>query len=586
MCVTFNLPVIHPQYCVYIVRVVVLPHVFVCPNLQLEIDLESIRMKHKNLLRAASFAAVLAVSSLAGSAAYAVSQPVVLPTGATITPDAAPGSVFQPLKVSLPDYPNYSPDSAETTAVSPDGKTLLILTSGFNLNLDSNGGYQPQDSGEYIFVYDISSPSVPVQKQVVQLVSQRAFGGLAWSPDGSKFYVAGGADDNVHSFAQSNGQWAEVGTPINLGHAGDLMNLETFVGPTAAGVAVTADGTTLVVANYETDSITSVDLVHGAVLQEYDLRPGLINVQQTGVPGGEFPVAVAIKGSNTVLVSSARDREIDVLSLAGGVLSLTTRIPVDGNPNRMVLNKAQSTLFVTANNSDALILIDTASNTVLAQVNASAPAGVLGHGKSVPKGSNPNSVTLSPDEKTAYVTNGGTNDVAVISLTGKKPTVLGLIPTGWQPNSVSISADASTLYVISGKSLNGPNPGNCRYINDNPGGGYGSACDSLQAQVGGFNQYAWQNMYAALLTLPVPTAHDLSSLTGQVAQNNGFNLQLSQQDIATMLFLKQHIQHVIYMVKENHQRRQRGSDPHAVPQRHHSELPQLCQSIRDLRQLL
>jgi Phosphoesterase family len=126
-----------------------------------------------------------------------------------------------------------------------------------------------------------------------------------------------------------------------------------------------------------------------------------------------------------------------------------------------------------------------------------------------------------------------------------------LIPTGWQPNSVSVSPDASTLYVVSGKSLNGPNPMNCRYINDNPGGGFGSACASIQAQNGGGNQYAWQNMYAALLTLPVPSANDLSALTAQVAQNNGFNLQLSQQDISTMLFLKQHIQHVIYIVKEN-----------------------------------
>jgi hypothetical protein len=162
-------------------------------------------MKINSFLRGAGVAAVLAVMSMAADrAAYAASQPVLLPTGAWITPDAAPGSVFQPLTVALPDYPNYSPDSAETTAVSPDGKTLLILTSGFNLNLDANGNYQPQDSGEYVFVYDISAPRVPVEKQVVQLVSERAFGGLVWGPDGTKFYLAGGADDNVHTFAQNN----------------------------------------------------------------------------------------------------------------------------------------------------------------------------------------------------------------------------------------------------------------------------------------------------------------------------------------------------------------------------------------------
>ena len=502
-------------------------------------------MNSKTLRRAAGMAAILAGGILSGGANTVLAQ-VVLPTGATITPNAAPGSVFEPLKVDLPDYTNYSPDSAETTAISPDGKTLLILTSGYNLNLDANGNFQPQDSSEYVFVYDISSPSLPVKRQVVLVPN--AFGGLVWSRDGSRFYVAGGQDDNVHTYAQQNGQWIEVGSPINLGHKGDLMNTQTFVGPTAAGVGITADGKTVVVANYETDSVTVVDVVKGTVITEFDLRPGRINPMQSGVPGGEFPVGVAIKGNNTVYVSSARDREIDVLNLIGGVLMLTKRIPVDGNPGKMILNKVQSQLFVTANNSDALIIVDTAANVVISQVNTTAPADMFREAKSVPKGSNPNSVTLSPDENTAFVTNGGTNDVAVISLIGK-PRVMGLIPTGWQPNSVSVSADSSTLYAVNGKSVQTPNPLNCRFIN--AGGNYGSACKSVQAQNGSGNQYAWQNMKASLLTLPVPEEDDLEELTDVVARNNGFNLHLSGQETATMEFLKHHIEHVIYIVKEN-----------------------------------
>jgi DNA-binding beta-propeller fold protein YncE len=341
----------------------------------------------------------------------------------------------------------------------------------------------------------------------------------------------------------------EVGTPIDLGHSGDLMQKETFVGPTAAGVGITADGATLVVANYETDSITLVDLVHGAVANEYDLRPGRINLQQSGVPGGEFPFGVKVAGNNTIYVASSRDREIDVLNLNAGVLTVTARIPVKGNPEKLILNKAQTQLYVAEANADALVIVNTASNTVVGEVNVSAPVGILGIGKSVPKGSNPNSVALSPDEKTAYLTDGGTNAVSVVSLTGKQPLVTGLIPTGWQPNSVSISPDASTLYVVNGKSNPGANPLNCRFIN--AGGNYGSNCPNPSEQNGSGNDYAWQNQKAGFLVLPVPGANDLSQLTGLVAQNNGFNLQLTQQDISTMLFLKQHIQHVIYIVKEN-----------------------------------
>ena len=501
-------------------------------------------MKITSFLRGAGLAAILAV------ACFASAQ--ILPTGATITPSAAPGSVFVPLTTSLQDVPVYTPDGAETTAISPDGKTLLILTSGYNLNEDSSGNFPGADSGEFVFVYDISTPSTPVETQVVQLLNfDETFDGIVWAPNGSAFYVGGGGNDNVHTFTLQSGLWAELGTPINLGHSGDLMSEETETGPTAAILGITADGNTLFVANHETDSVTAVDLVHGVVLQEYDLRPGIINPAQTGVPGGEFPYGVAVVGNSTVYVSSVRDREIDVLNFANDALTLSTRIPVAGNPERMVLNAAQSKLFVVAANSDELIIVNTATNTVLSEVNATAPVDALGSGKLVPKGSNPNSVTLSPDESTAYVTDGGTNAVSVISLTGKKPVVTGLIPTGWYPNSVSVSPDGSTLYVVNAKSVETPNPVNCRYISNNPGGGFGSGCQSLAAQDGSGNQYAWQNEYSGFLTLPVPNAVQLADLTGQVAQNNGFNFRLSANDIATMTFLQQHIKHVIYIVKEN-----------------------------------
>src|SRR5215475_3128855 len=455
-------------------------------------------------------------------------ESTVLPTGATITPDAAPGSVFQALTVDLPDYPNRAVDGAQTTLISPDGKTLLILTSGFNKLRDANGAVQPQDSSEYVFVYDISSANAPVKKQVVFV--PRAFGGLVWSPDGSKFYVAGGPDDNLHTYAQTGGQWAEVGTPIHLNHIGNLMNQETQTGPTAAGVGITADGRTVVVANWETDSVTTIDVVNGVVLSEYDLRPGLINPAQIGVPGGEFPFGVAIKGNNTVYVSSARDREIDVLRLVSGVLTLTKRIPVQGNPGKMVLNHSHSRLYVAVGNADALVTISTGSNSVISRVNTSAPAGWLGEDGRFPKGSNPNSV-------------------AVIQLLGEHPSVLGLIPTGWQPNSSSPSQDGKTLYVVNGKSNTGPNPLNCRFIN--AGGNYGSACVDPAAQNGSGNNYAWQNMHGSLLVLPMPSAIDLQQLSAVVAQNNGFNLRVSRRAAATMSFLRQHIKHVVYIIKEN-----------------------------------
>src|SRR5689334_10013203 len=59
-----------------------------------------------------------------------------LPTGMSITPTAAPGSKLLFLNPDLPGMPEFLADHPISTALSPDGRTLLVLTSGFNRNYD------------------------------------------------------------------------------------------------------------------------------------------------------------------------------------------------------------------------------------------------------------------------------------------------------------------------------------------------------------------------------------------------------------------------------------------------------------------
>ena len=230
--------------------------------------------------------------------AAVAAQPVAIPTGQVITPAAAPGAVFQALNPHVPTAPNYTVGQAETTAVSPDGNTLLILTSGYNLNADAKGNIDPATTTEFVFVFDISTGT---PRQIQALPVPNAFSGIAWGPKGNAFYVAGGQDDNVHTFTPAAGGWAESGTPIALHHtefgvaqaAGNgLFSLPTFgaaVSPLAAGVAVTADGNKLIVANLENDSLSIADLSNSNAVTELDLRPGRNNPADAGVPGGEFP---------------------------------------------------------------------------------------------------------------------------------------------------------------------------------------------------------------------------------------------------------------------------------------------------------
>jgi hypothetical protein len=164
-------------------------------------------------------------------------SPALLPTGASITPLAAQGATFQSLNPGLPNRPEFVAGQAVTTALSPDGRTLLILTSGYNRNSGPDGTQIPSESNEYVFVFDaLADP--PVQRQVLQVPN--TFDGLSWMPMGDAFLVSGGVDDNIHVYRQQNGVWAESLPAINLRHhrpeCSPSCGLGIQVAPQSAGV--------------------------------------------------------------------------------------------------------------------------------------------------------------------------------------------------------------------------------------------------------------------------------------------------------------------------------------------------------------
>jgi DNA-binding beta-propeller fold protein YncE len=486
-------------------------------------------------------AVILATAFSAGFPAVAQlnsGERQVLSTGQIITPLAPRGSSFQALNPGLADNPEFTAGQAVQTALSPDKKTLVILTSGYNTQANpTTGASDPADSNEYVFVFDVSHPAA-VQKQVILVPN--TYNGIAFNSAGTELFVAGGVSDNVHVYAPVGGKWTEeTGSPIGLGHLAkavpaidQLGGLGLAIQPEAAGLAVTPDGKKLVVANYENDSISV--LVKGqsgwAVASELDLRPGVIDPTKTGVPGGEFPFWIAIKGNRTAYVSSIRDREIDVIDITGAP-TVTDRIKLPGQPNKMVLNKAETQLFVVQDNSDSVAVINTANKSVLTEIKITAPVDAYANRKDY-KGANPNNVALSPDESTLYVTNGGENAVAVVHLSKflSNSRVTGLIPTGWYPNSVSVSGNGTTLYIVNGKSAAGPNP---------------------QEQTGSANQYIWQLTKAGFQTVPVPEEEELERLTAKVLENDHFFRELNPEQQETMAELHKKVHHVIYIIKEN-----------------------------------
>jgi DNA-binding beta-propeller fold protein YncE len=487
-----------------------------------------------NYLRVAVFASAFSILALAAG------TQLIPNSGQQITPAAPTGARFEPLNPGLADDPQYLAGQAVTSLVSPDGKTLLVLTSGYNLLDSASGSMIPADSTQFIFVYDISR-NMPVKKQVIQV--SNTYCGMAFDPSGTAFYVSGGVDDDIHAYIHPpSAVWTEqAGSPIALGHGGAGVGLS--VQPQAAGIAVSGAGIKLVVANYYNDSVSVLVKRHSgwSVSSELDLRPGKEDRAKSGVPGGEYPLWVAIKGNDIAYISSIRDREIVVVDITNSP-SVVARIAVPGQPNRMVLNRSQDRLYVAQDNTDSVGVIDTASNRLLENIPATAPSAVLPESKAKLKGNNTNSVTLSSDEKQLYVTNGWMNDVAVIQLSPElgQSHVVGLIPTGWYPNSISFSSDGKFAYVVNGKSPSGPNSGHCK-----------AAKGKAKAECGVANEYNLQLIKAGLQSFPTPTSGELQSLTQQVAFNNHFKSSLSKDDADKLAFLRDHVKHVIYIVKEN-----------------------------------
>jgi YVTN family beta-propeller protein len=496
-------------------------------------------------------AVTFAMGLVAGAASASADDRVIdntgvapLPTGQFITPTAAPGSTFNLLNPGLTAFPHFTANGAVKTAVSPDGGTLLVLTSGYNL-LSNAAGATVQGS-QYLFVYNISGPNAgaPVLAQVIQVPD--SYVGLVWSPDSSKFYVSGGTRDSVYVYAGSPAAGWNLSTTIPMGHGYFVPTTSPFFGlilngigfeeqSTVAGLGISSDGLVLAAANIYNDSISVINTASNTVSFEYDLRP--YNTGGTaGTAGGETPFTVAVAGTvaggNLVAyVSSIRDREVDVVSINGTTPNLVTRIALPGNPNSLLLSPDQRTLYVTQDNSDSVAVISTVTNTVVQEISTIAPPGVVPSGSNY-KGAAANNLALSPNGQTLYVTNGGANDVAVIPLVGPAAyTVAGLVPTGWYPHSVSLSADGSYVYVSNGKSDPGSNPA---------------------YEVTGGNQYVLQLEGGGLQTIPVAeAAAALPALTAQVAANNGYSVAANANDAAVMAALRANIRHVIYIIKEN-----------------------------------
>ena len=241
-----------------------------------------------------------------------------------------------------------------------------------------------------------------------------------------------------------------------------------------------------------------------------------------------FPLAISVlKNGSKAYVTSERDGSVyDVNTSDPTKPTLTGAIVTGANPDGLVLNKAQTLLYVANAGSDTVSVIrtkdDTVANSILLRPD---------HLKNVAGSSTPTGLGLSPDGNTLYVSLGDLNAIAVLTVNGEALALKAYVPAGWYPSSVVAPTASSILFAnAKGTQPRYPNPGYVQWqFNSSPG----------------YDEHLIQGQ--------------VSLVTGlndeRLAKWNKAVLQRSEAEQAVVDHrldaLKAKIKHVIYITKEN-----------------------------------
>jgi len=264
----------------------------------------------------------------------------------------------------------------------------------------------------------------------------------------------------------------------------DAINLavlaEIPVGDSPRTLSITPDSKEVLVANHGSATLSKVDLSQAVEFTQY--------------PVGSMPYGVVTDGVHAFVTEFGLGT-LSIIDLMTGELS--TRIPVDAFPSGLALSRDGQRLFVTHFFTGRLTVIDLQTSTVrgtastgadtnLSQFIAIAPDGTKAY---LPQTRSnitntallfdttvfpvvnvldlaklqllvreritldtadepvnmPFAVALSPDGKTLYLANAGSDDVSVIDLSTNRK--LAHLAVGANPRGIAITPDGSRIFV-------------------------------------------------------------------------------------------------------------------------------------------
>ncbi len=205
------------------------------------------------------------------------------------------------------------------------------------------------------------------------------------------------------------------------------------------GIAVSPDGTKVYVANNGDDNVSVIDTA----------TKNITSTVPIGIdPAGYFPFGIAVSpGGERVYVtntykgcatktckgrkhSNKEDNHFSVHVIDTATNTVTDTVPVGSFPKGIAVSPDGKKVYVTNSWNDNVSVIDTAINTVIS---------------SVPVGRFPEGIAINPTGTRAYVTNSLDDNVSIINT--KTNDVIATVNVGINPVGVSVNPEGTKVYV-------------------------------------------------------------------------------------------------------------------------------------------
>jgi YVTN family beta-propeller protein len=438
---------------------------------------------------------------------------VRLVTGATLRPAGR--------QIPLDTFPMAS-------ALSPDGRFLLVL----------NAGYNPPS----ISVIDTKS-----EKELSRTRLDDAWLGIAISPNGRSVYAGGGSRACVYE--------------LELSQSGELKLARTFpVAPPDArkhtdfigDVALTHDGRLIYAADLFNNQVVVINPQSGRVIERFRTgrRPYRILFHPDGksyfVTSWADAALYHHEAANGNLLASLRlgPHLTDMVWREKKAAPAAAAKPGPEEDDAPAEDPWQGRLYVAAANTNRVYVVGVSpgnhlqlAETINVSLYPSQPAGMT-----------PSALALSPPGNELYVVCSDANAAAVVDISGPRGHVTGFIPTAWYPTAVRALPDGR-LVVLNGRGPRSfPNP-----QGPNPARQTARSREGVRS-----DQYVASLQKGSASVIDPLTPDALAALTVTVFANTPFQERdlvefhrEGRNPVPSRPGEKSAIEHVVYIVKEN-----------------------------------